>query len=75
MDGYTCHVSFWTLYLLKENDFVGLGLPANTSHVLQPLRISVFGPLKEEFCRLLNMRTIKTRKDERNNIFIVCELQ
>lgn len=74
MDGYACHVSFRTLSLRKENDILVAGLLAHTSHVLQSLKISVFGPLKEDFVILLNMRTITTNNDERSVIFTICEL-
>lgn len=64
MDGYACHLLFRTLSLLKENVILVLGLPVHTPHVLQPLDISVFGPPKEEFRRLLNMPKISTNKEK-----------
>lgn len=49
MDGYSCHVSFKTLSLMKDNGIVVAGLPAHTSHALKPLDVSVFRPIKQEF--------------------------
>lgn len=74
MDGFSAHISFRTLQLLADNGIVVIGLPAHTSHVLQPLDMSVFGPLKERFRRLLSTRTVTTTNDARNDIFTVCEL-
>lgn len=51
-----------------------MGLSVHTSHILQPPDVLVFGQLKEEFCRLLNIRAMKTNKEERHYIFTVCEL-
>lgn len=42
-DGYGCHISYKALPSVKEKNMFVAGIPANTSHVLQPLDISVFG--------------------------------
>ncbi len=47
-DGYACHLTFRSLNLFKRHDIVVAGLPAHTSHALQPLNVGVFGALKEE---------------------------
>lgn len=73
MDGYACHLSFKTLSLLK-NGIIVAGLPANTSHVLQPLDVSVFGQLKEEVRRRLSLQKAYKVKRDRNEVFTVCEL-
>lgn len=73
LDRYSCHVSFKTLSVLKENGVIFAGLPVHMSNV-QPLDVRIFGPLKEEFRCLLNRRTIKTSKDTRNDISTMCEL-
>lgn len=62
------------LYVLNENGIVVLGMPTNTSHVIQPLDVSVFAPAKEKFHRLLSSRTITTTKNYRTDIFTICEL-
>lgn len=35
--------------MAKENGVELLGLPAHTTHILQPLDVSVNGPLKQRF--------------------------
>ena len=32
--------------MMKENDIIAIGLPAHTSHVLQPLDVTVFAAFK-----------------------------
>ena len=46
LDGYGAHVQFQTLQLLIENNIIVIALPAYTSHVLQPLDVSVFSSYK-----------------------------
>lgn len=74
MDGYACHVAYRTLKMLGDNDIIVAGLPAHTSHVLQPLDVGVFGPLKEAFRQLLSHRTVTSGVDSRHDIFTVCEM-
>eukprot|EP00171_Calliarthron_tuberculosum_P005363 IDg5363t1 len=62
------------LELLCEGLAKPTGLPAHTSHVLQPLDVGVFAPLKEKFRQQLSTRCVTSRKDARNDIFTVCEL-
>lgn len=50
------------------------GFPGNYSHVLQPLDILVFGPLKEEFRKLRSLMVINVQHDDRKDIFTICEL-
>lgn len=45
-DGYSCHIQLEVLQLLRDNNVVVIGLPAHTSHVLQPLDVSVFSSFK-----------------------------
>ena len=45
-DGFGGHVQYRVLQLLRHHDIVVIGLPAHTSHVLQPLDVTVFGPFK-----------------------------
>lgn len=69
IDGCSEHNSYRTLKLLADNDIFVTSLPAHTFHVLQPLDLSIFSPLKNAFRRLLIQQTITTNKDKRNNIF------
>lgn len=71
-DVYECHIAFQTLSLLLYNGVVFAELTAHTSHVLKPLEFSIFGPLKENFRRRLNLRTITNAKEEHQDISTIC---
>ncbi len=51
-----------------------IALPAHTSHALQPLDLSVFASTKEKFRQLLSERTISTRRDLKNDMFLIAEM-
>lgn len=74
MDGYSAHISYNTLVMIRDHNITVCGLPAHTSHVLQPLDICVFDPVNEKFTRLLNRRTVTTSRNDKNDIFTICEL-
>ena len=46
LDGYSCHIRVDTLQHLQDNDVYVVSIPAHTSHVLQPLHVTVFGLFK-----------------------------
>lgn len=46
LDGYGGHIQYPFLQLMKDNRIVVIALPAHTSHVLQPLDITVFAAYK-----------------------------
>lgn len=46
LDGYSGHIQYKFLNMMKEIRVVVIALPSQTSHVLQPLDVSVFGPYK-----------------------------
>ncbi|WAR18362.1 hypothetical protein MAR_000200 [Mya arenaria] len=48
MDNHGSHVSI-TIKAAIENDVVLMGFPGQTTHILQPLDVKVFGPLKSRF--------------------------
>ena len=51
------------------------GLPAHTSHVLQPFDVGMFGPLKEAFRNVLSHGSVTSvDSNTRNDIFTVCDL-
>lgn len=45
-NGYGAHIQFEFLNYLKSKSVIVIALPAHTSHVLQPLDVTVFGPYK-----------------------------
>ncbi|TIA33351.1 hypothetical protein D6C78_07615 [Aureobasidium pullulans] len=49
MDGHGSHTSTEFLWICKQNKVHLLFLPANTSHVLQPLDLGVSAPLKSRY--------------------------
>ncbi|WAR28587.1 hypothetical protein MAR_014291 [Mya arenaria] len=49
MDNHGSHVSINTVKAAIENDVVLMGFPGQTTHILQPLDVKVFGPLKSRF--------------------------
>ena len=46
LDGFGDHVQYRVLQLLRDHDTMFIGLSTHTSHVLQPLDVTVFGPFK-----------------------------
>lgn len=46
LHGYGGHIQFKFFNLLKENGIIVIAMPAHTSHVFQPLDVSVFGVYK-----------------------------
>ncbi|TXB99560.1 hypothetical protein FocTR4_00005435 [Fusarium oxysporum f. sp. cubense] len=53
LDGHGSHVTEEFLWECYDNNIYLLFLPAHASHVLQPLDVAVFGPLKRAYRRLL----------------------
>ena len=60
-DGHYSHISVELVELAKANKIHLVLLPSNTTHVLQPLDVGVYGPLKQAWKRVLNTYKIKTR--------------
>ena len=60
LDGYGCHVQYKVLQYLKENGVYVIGLPAHTSHILQPLDVTVFGPFKSYIQKQVHSRAMRT---------------
>ena len=57
VDGHAPHVTNKFIKFTKENKIVCLCLPAHSTHLLQPLDVSVFGPLKQNYKILLAEKT------------------
>ena len=60
-DGHFSHMS---INLIKKAHSLGFHLfclPPNTTHILQPLDISVFGPMKQQWRTILKQHKIATR--------------
>jgi hypothetical protein len=54
LDGHGSHMTEEFLWECYNNNIYLLFLPAHASHVLQPLDVAVFGPLKRAYRRLLS---------------------
>ena len=49
MDGHASHINLAVSTFCREKDIILYCFPAHASHVLQPLDVSVYGPLKKEW--------------------------
>ena len=58
LDGHASHKSLEAVTLAKENNITLLTIPPHTSHKLQPLDVSFFGPLKKRYNRELDKWTV-----------------
>ena len=54
LDGHNSHTTVDFMWLCHSNKIQVLYLPAHTSHVLQPLDLSIFSPLKHSYRKYLN---------------------
>lgn len=61
VDGHNSHVTLEVVYKCKQVGLDLLTLPSHTSHRLQPLDVSVFGPFKRYFKRYRDAWTLKNR--------------
>lgn len=61
LDGYAAHVQYRALKLFRDNNVIVQGLPAHTSHVLQPLDKSVFRSFKQQIESELSRAVRRTR--------------
>ena len=57
VDGHASHVSNKFIKFVKANKIICLCLPPHSTHLLQPLDVSVFGPLKQNYKKLLAEKT------------------
>ena len=53
MDGHASHLSIGTIKAAVDNGMILLKLPSNSTHVLQPLDVGVYGPAKTEWEKIL----------------------
>ena len=60
-DGHHSHISVSTVKHCKENNVHLMLLPSNTTHVLQPLDVGVYGPLKQAWKKILAEYKLETR--------------
>lgn len=54
IENYDSHISMEMIRTAQENNITLFGLPAHTTHLLQPLDVHINGPLKATFNKLAN---------------------
>ena len=72
-DGHESHITGNFLSYYKEHNIQVLRLPPHSSHLLQPLDVGIFGPLKKSLSKELNplrMEISRVRKVEWLNAYI-----
>ena len=57
VDGHASHISTEFIKFCNEKKIIPLCLPPHTTHLLQPLDVSVFGPLSREYKKQLEAVT------------------
>ena len=63
LDNHQSHLSIEFIDLAKENGVTVVTFPPDTSHKLQPLDVSVYGPLKRAYnCEIDSWLVSNTRK-------------
>ena len=60
-DGHHSHLSVELIATCKANNIWLYCLPPNTTHVLQPLDVGVFGPTKATWKSILKTYKVQTR--------------
>ena len=73
MDGHTSHINVAVSELCRENDIILYCFPPHDSHLMQPLDVSVYGPLKKYWNESLDNFSRKYRglAMTRNHFFSV----
>ncbi|KAJ5300123.1 hypothetical protein N7508_007366 [Penicillium antarcticum] len=54
LDGHSSHLTPRFHKLCAENDIIAICMPAHSSHILQPLDIGCFAPLKRSYGRIVD---------------------
>lgn len=55
VDGHNSHTSLAFTEFAEKNGIVLLCFPAHATHLLQPLDVSIFGPLKSEYSKMVTV--------------------
>jgi hypothetical protein len=61
LDGYGAHLTYKTVMAAISENIEIIAIPPATSHALQPLDVSVFGPVKANWRNILNRYYRETR--------------
>ena len=60
-DGHHSHINLELIKVARDNNVLLLCLPPNTTHLLQPLDIGVFGPLKGAWRSIVKLHKLKIK--------------
>ncbi|KAF1982819.1 CENP-B protein [Aulographum hederae CBS 113979] len=70
-DGHGSHTTVEFMKIAKDNRVFIIYLPSHTSHVLQPLDLGVFGPLKQKYSQQLQkLAAFTDGTDIKKNMFL-----
>lgn len=53
LDGHSSHITLDIVRLAKENNIEIVCLPPHSTHILQPLDVAVFKPMKTEWRKIV----------------------
>jgi hypothetical protein len=62
-DGHSTHINDKVMEIAFKNKIVLLQLPSHSTHILQPLDLNFFGPLKNVLAKLIREATTSTSPD------------
>jgi hypothetical protein len=65
LDGHTSHTNIELIVTARHNNVEVICLPSHSSHILQPLDISIFGPLKKFWSTIV--RDFETKNNRKVN--------
>lgn len=51
LDGHKSHLTYYLSKFCREHKIILISLPPNATHFMQPLDVSVFGPLKRTWAQ------------------------
>ena len=72
-DGHHSHISLELLKVARSNDIHLVCLPPHVTHLIQPLDVSVFGPVKMNGARFLKCTRLRhVLQLLQRKIFLVC---
>lgn len=62
VDGHKSHLSLQVGELCKKEGIILIAIPPNATHIMQPLDVSFFAPLKKKWRWYLEQHKLKNRK-------------
>ena len=71
IDGHGSHISLRLIDLAKESNVILFCLPPHTTHLLQPLDVAVFSPLKNHFSKITDfVQIISATSNELTTVYV-----